>query len=346
MIDPLRRASVLACFASLLALLAAVTVWALGAGAYAIPWSAFRDAALGDVPLSPVQRSVLLSLRLPRALAAIVVGGGLAVAGCTFQAILRNPLADPGFIGVSAGAAVVAAACVAGMSFISWIPLPPSVLISLAALIGALASAGLIMRIARIDGQMQAATLLLAGLAINALCGGLLGLIAYSADDPSLRAITMWLFGSLSRAGWPELAVGMPAIIAGALLLWRCAPSLNALLLGEAEAQHLGVDVRALRLRSIALAVWCTAVSVALAGIIGFVGLMVPHMLRMWVGPDHRLLIPLSAIGGGALLLLADTLARVIAQPAEIPVGIACALLGAPFFLGLLLRWRRAPELT
>ncbi|NKF23402.1 FecCD family ABC transporter permease [Solimonas marina] len=330
----------------LIAGLAVVVVWALGTGPFPLPWQQAINVLLSPSTLSPAEHSVLFTLRLPRVLAALVVGSGLAVAGCVFQAVLRNPLADPGFIGVSGGAAVAAAACLAGLGQLAALPVAPQLLVSLAALAGGIGSAVLVIRIARVDGQTQAVTLLLAGLAINALAGGLLGLIAYTANDPTLRAITLWLFGSLARAGWPELVIGAPAIVIGIILLWRLTPSLNALLLGDAEAGHLGVDVRRLRIVAIGLAVLCTAIAVALAGIIGFVGLMVPHMLRLWIGPDHRRLLPLSALGGALLLAIADTMARAVVQPAEIPVGIVCALLGAPFFLGLLLRDRRLPELV
>lgn len=340
MTDPdARRIPVSAWTFLLLATLACLSLWAILAGPFPL--------SLADLPaLSAAQHSVLFNLRLPRLVAAIGIGGGLAISGCSFQAVLRNPLADPSFIGVSGGAAVAAAACLAALHALSFIALPPQILIAAAALAGGLASAALVMRIARVDGDAQPITLLLAGLAINALAGGLLGLIAYSASDPTLRAITLWLFGSLDRAGWSQLSVAMPAILIASLLLWRMAPSLNALLLGEAEAAHIGVKVASMKRSAIVLAVICAACSVALAGVIGFIGLMVPHMLRMLLGPDHRSLMPLSFLGGAALLTLADTIARIAVQPAEIPVGILCALLGAPFFLGLLLHWRRNPVLA
>ncbi|MFT4045174.1 MAG: iron ABC transporter permease [Solimonas sp.] len=296
--------------------------------------------------LSAVQQTVLLELRLPRALTALLIGGALAVAGCTFQALLRNPLADPSFIGVSGGAAVGAALCLAGLPFLNMLSLPPALPVAAAALVGGLGAALLVLRIADVDGDTQAVTLLLAGLAINAFAAGLLGLIAYGASDPALRAITLWLFGSLGRAGWMELAIAAPLMLLAIAGLWRHAAALNGLLLGEAEAAHIGIDVVRLKRFGILLAVACTALSVALAGIIGFIGLMVPHMLRMLLGPDHRILLPLSWLGGAALLSGADTIARLVLQPAEVPVGILCALLGAPFFVGLLLRWRRSPEFT
>lgn len=324
---------------ALLTALASLSIWAILAGPFPLSFADLQS-------LDPAQHSVLFNLRLPRLVAAIGIGGGLAISGCSFQAILRNPLADPSFIGVSGGAAVAAAACLAVLHQLGFIPVPPQILVAASALAGGLASAALVMRIARVDGDAQAITLLLAGLAINAMAGGLLGLIAYSSNDPTLRAITLWLFGSLERAGWSQLAVAMPAILIASLLLWRMAPSLNALLLGEAEAAHIGVKVIAVKRGAIVLAVICTACSVALAGVIGFIGLMVPHMLRMLIGPDHRALMPLSFLGGAALLTLADTIARIAVQPAEIPVGILCALLGAPFFLGLLMHWRRHPVLA
>ncbi|WP_028079243.1 FecCD family ABC transporter permease [Solimonas soli] len=321
--------------------------WALLTGPLAIDAAQVAAALTGAANrLGAAQHTVLFDLRLPRALAALTIGGALAVAGCTFQAVLRNPLADPSFIGVSGGAAVSAAACLAGLHLVPSLTLPPQLLIALGALLGGLGAAVLVLRIARLDGDTQPITLLLAGLAVNAFAAGLLGLIAYGASDPTLRAITLWLFGSLGRAGWTELAVAMPLMVVASLLLWRQAASLNALLLGEAEAAHIGVDVARLKRGCIALAVVCTALSVALAGVIGFIGLMVPHMLRLLVGPDHRALLPLSFLGGAALLGAADNVARLALQPAEVPVGIVCALLGAPFFLGLLLRWRRSPELA
>jgi iron complex transport system permease protein len=340
------RLEPLACSLLLTAVLAVVFYAALLAGPVTLGAAQIVAALSGHADqLSAAQHTVLFELRLPRALAAILIGGALAIAGCTFQAVLRNPLADPSFIGVSGGAAVSAAACLAVLPAFPALPLPPQLLIAIAALLGGLATAALVLRIARIDGDAQPITLLLAGLAINAFAAGLLGLIAYGANDPTLRAITLWLFGSLGRAGWTELAIAAPLILLAFAALWRRAPSLNALLLGEAEAGHLGVDVVRLKRRSIVLAVACTALSVALAGVIGFIGLMVPHMLRMALGPDHRALLPLSFIGGAALLGAADTVARIALQPAEVPVGIVCALLGAPFFLGLLLHWRRSPEL-
>lgn len=296
---------------------------------------------------SGLQHTVLLELRLPRLLNACCVGGGLAVAGCTFQAVLRNPLADPSFIGVSGGSAVAAAAALAGLGTVptlAW--LPAQLLVPGAALAGGLLAALLVLRLAQIDGEVQAVTLLLTGLAVNALAGGLLGLIAYASQDPTLRVITLWLFGSLSRAGWPEVLVAMSGILLATALLWRRARELNALLLGDAEALHIGVAVGRLKRWSILLAVVASAFAVAAAGVIGFVGLMVPHLLRLLLGPDHRALLPLSFLGGALLLASTDLAARLALQPSELPVGIVTALLGAPFFLALLLRWRHAAELA
>lgn len=335
------RLPVAVCVLLALAALLGLSIWALVAGPFPLSLADLWHALARGTALDAAQHSVLFNLRLPRLAAAIGIGGALAVAGCSFQAVLRNPLADPGLIGVSGGAAAAAAAALAlspGLPL-----LPPQLLVPLAALAGGLITAALVLRLSRTDGDTAPVTLLLAGLAINALAGGVLGLIAYGSNDPTLRAITLWLFGSLDRVGWPELGIGLPVISLAALTLWRLAPALNALLLGEAAATHIGVDVPTLKRTAIVLAVVCASCAVALAGVIGFIGLMVPHLLRMLIGPDHRTLLPMSFVAGAALLLLADIVARIALQPAEIPVGILCALLGAPFFLGLLLRWRRSP---
>ncbi|SEP66276.1 iron complex transport system permease protein [Solimonas aquatica] len=328
----------------LLLLLLATAAASLLAGAVPLAPGELFDALRGGDAHTELQHTVLLQLRLPRLLNAIGVGGGLALAGCAFQAVLRNPLADPSFIGVSGGAAVAAAAALAGLTALPL--LPAQLLVPAAALLGALAAALLVLRLARVDGETQPVTLLLTGLAVNALAGGLLGLIAYASADPTLRVITLWLFGSLSRAGWTEVLIALSGILLAGLLLWRHAAGLNALLLGEAEALHIGVAVRQLKRRSILLAVLASALAVAAAGVIGFVGLMVPHVLRLLVGPDHRALLPLSFLGGALLLSITDLAARLAMQPGELPVGIVTALLGAPFFLALLLRWRHAPELA
>jgi iron complex transport system permease protein len=198
--------------------------------------------------------------------------------------------------------------------------------------------------LSRVDGATEPAQMLLVGLALNAISGAGIGLMAHISSGPALRQLTFWMYGSLGRAGWQEIAVAAPVVALAVLLIplqWR---SLNALLLGEAEAGHLGVDVERLKQRLVLLVLLAVGGSVALTGIIGFVGLVVPQLIRLWAGPDHRLLLPASALLGGALLTAADTAARTIAAPLELPVGVLTALFGGPFFIALLLRLRGRGE--
>lgn len=289
------------------------------------------------------ERIAVLQIRLPRVLLALLVGGALAVAGAAMQGLLRNPLADPGLIGVSAGAALSAAVLmVLGVGAV----LPAPLALPLASFAGSAAAAWAVLRLSLVDGRTRVATMLLAGLALNTIAGAGIGLLAYVADDFALRSVTLWMFGSLGRSGVPELAVAAPLLLLPLALIPRQAQRLNALLLGEAEAQHLGVDVEALKRRVNVLIVLAVGVSVALAGIIGFVGLIVPHLVRLWAGPDHRRVLPASALLGALLLLIADTLSRTLFVPAELPIGILTALIGGPFFLALLLHYRDRPELS
>ncbi len=289
----------------------------------ATPWRAPPEAAL-----------VVLDLRLPRLLLAGLVGGGLAVAGGVMQALFRNPLADPALVGVSAGAALAAAAVLVLVA-----AAPPWAL-PLAAFAGGLAVTWLIYRLARYQGRTLPATLLLAGIAVNAMAGAGIGLLIYLADAPGLRNLTFWLLGSVARGDWTTVAVAGPLVLVCLALLLREARTLDLLSLGEVEAGHLGVDVPRLQRRLIALVALVVGACVAVSGIIGFIGLVVPHLLRLAVGPDHARLLPGCALFGAALLIVADTVARGAAEPAELPVGILTALIGAPFFLWLLLRHR------
>ncbi|MCQ4314002.1 iron ABC transporter permease [Pseudomonas stutzeri] len=285
---------------------------------------------------------ILGQIRLPRALLGMAVGAVLALSGVAMQGLFRNPLADPGLIGVSSGAALGAAVTIVGGELAGGIPtLLEPYLLSLSAFIGGLGVTALVYRLGRRDGRTHVATMLLAGIALTALAGAAIGLFTYLADDTTLRTLTFWNLGSLNGASYARLWPLLLVTVAVAFWLPRRAQALNALLLGESEARHLGFDVERLK-REL---VFCTAMgvgaAVAAAGMIGFVGLVVPHLMRLVVGPDHRLLLPASAIAGGSLLLLADVLARLMLAPAELPIGIVTALLGAPFFLYLLLRGRR-----
>ena len=322
-------------------LLSGVAVLAIGFGSVAIApgevISILARQLFGvDVPpfiQSAGVTSIVMELRLPRILAAILVGAALAVAGGAFQSLLRNPLADPYVLGTSSGAALGAAiAILLPIGGVAW----ELGGVQLAAFIGALASVGLVWRVAGTgSGEERIASVLLVGYAVASLLAAALSLVML-ASGANLRAIFSFLLGGLDGATWPRLAAAALPLIAATTLLALRGRALAGFLLGDEAAQHLGVDVRRERRIAVALASLATAAAVALAGLIGFVGLVVPHLVRLAVGPDPRAVLPLSAIGGALLLLLADTIARSIG----VPVGVITALIGAPFLLWLLHRAR------
>jgi len=301
-------------------------------------------AGLPVADVAPQHEAVILSIRLPRTLLGLLVGAALAVAGAAMQGLFRNPLADPGLIGVSSGAALAAVAVIVlgshGLAFLTTALGPFS--LPVAAFAGGLFTTLIVYRLANQDGRTSVTTLLLAGIAINALCGAGTGLLTYLADDQQLRTLTFWSMGSLGGATWPAVGSAAVLIAVPLFILPLLARTLNALLLGEAEAGHLGIAVQRMQRVIVALAALAVGAAVAVSGIIGFVGLVVPHLLRLALGPDHRFLLPGSALLGGSLLLLADLLARTLVTPAELPIGILTALLGGPFFIALLMRWQRS----
>ncbi|AVO52184.1 iron ABC transporter permease [Pseudomonas mendocina] len=332
-----------------LGLLLMFVLWlSLALGPVSLPLGDTLRAALRllGVPLAAdasVQQAelILAQIRVPRTLLGLAVGMVLALCGVAMQGLFRNPLADPGLVGVSSGAALGAAVViVAGAAFGGLPEAFAPYLLSAFAFIGGLLVTALVYRLGRRDGQTNVATMLLAGIALTALAGAAIGLFTYLADDATLRTLTFWNLGSLNGASYARLWPLLLATLAVALWLPRRARALNALLLGESEARHLGFDVERLK-REL---VFCTALgvgaAVAAAGLIGFIGLVVPHLMRLLVGPDHRLLLPASALAGASLLLLADLVARLALAPAELPIGIVTALIGAPFFLYLLVRGR------
>lgn len=280
-------------------------------------------------------------IRLPRTLLGIATGGVLALAGVAMQGLFRNPLADPGLIGVSSGAALGAAIAIVFGASIGGLPeVFAPYLLSACAFVGGLLVTALVYRLGRHNGQTSVATMLLAGIALTALAGALIGLFTYLADDATLRTLTFWNLGSLNGASYPRLWPLLLITLLVACWLPRRVNALNALLLGESEARHLGFDVERLKIELILCTALGVGAAVAAAGMIGFIGLVVSHLLRLIVGPDHRVLLPASMFGGAILLLLADLIARLALAPAELPIGIVTALIGAPFFLYLLIRGR------
>jgi iron complex transport system permease protein len=343
-LEGLRRRPVVLGLAGLLALALAI-VAGIGLGTVSVSPAHTVGILAREILGWPVAETwpasaetIVMELRLPRVLTALVVGLALAVAGVTFQGLLRNPLADPYVLGTASGAALGAAIGVL-------IPIQLAVLglglVNILAFVGALAAVLIVHHVAGGGGRATLTTLLLTGYAVGSMLAAGLALAMFLAGS-QLRQIFFYLLGSLSGADWQSLLVGLPIILVGTVLIMARARSLNGLLLGDDTALHLGVDVRRERAILLGLASLVTAAAVALAGLIGFVGLVVPHVVRLLVGPNARLVLPLSAIFGGTFLILADLGARIMG---ELPVGIITAVIGAPVFVVLLRRYRAGYQL-
>lgn len=283
------------------------------------------------------EQLVIEQIRLPRILVGAFVGMALAVAGATMQGLFRNPMADPGIIGVSAGGALGAVISIAtGLTGLFFLALPSF------AFVGAVAATFLVYGIAAVGGHFSMATLLLAGVAVNAFLGAVISaIIILLPDNEALREILFWLAGGLDSRAWEHVHISAPLIVGATVVILLRARDLNLLMLGDDEAQALGVRVGVTRVVLLAAAALATGAAVAVSGTIAFVGLVTPHILRLVLGPDHRVLIPLSAIAGAVFVVAADTFARTIIQPAEFRVGVLTAFVGAPFFVLLLIRNKR-----
>ncbi|MBE4463570.1 iron ABC transporter permease [Vibrio parahaemolyticus] len=306
----------------------------------------FTDSLRGLVgahsELAPHIQLVINEIRLPRTILCMFIGAILAICGVVMQGLFRNPLAEPGIIGVSAGAALGGAFAI--VVFAEFSQNHPQ-LMNLAALplfafLGGALTTVLVYWLGTNKFGTSVTIMLLAGVAISALSGAAIGFLNFSADDQMLRDLTLWSMGSLAGANWA--GIGLSSVTLVVLLFWfhKKAMSLNALLLGESEARHLGVPVQKLKRQLILLSAVGVGVTVSICGAIGFIGLVIPHLGRMLAGPDHRILLPISALLGALLLTCADMIARVLLAPAELPVGIVTALIGAPFFIYLLFQQR------
>ncbi|WP_225029154.1 FecCD family ABC transporter permease [Xinfangfangia pollutisoli] len=322
----------------LVLLLLAVSVISLGTGAAGLRLTEILPALFGE-GLDRRAEVILWDIRLPRLALGIVVGASLALSGALLQGLFRNPLADPGIVGVGAGAGLgaVLAIVLGGL-------LPPAIaawtglhLVPFAAFLGGLGVTLLLYRLATRGGQTSVALLLLAGIALAAFAGAATGILIYMADDRQLRDLTFWSMGSLAGASWAKLGGALPLILPAMIAAPFLARGLNALALGEAQALHLGIRVQAMKRLAVFVTAAATGAAVAVSGGIGFIGIVVPHLLRLFAGPDHRALLPQSALLGAALLVAADMIARSIVAPAELPIGIVTACLGAPVFLWILL---------
>lgn len=317
--------------------------------------SVIAGVGLGAVPVAPVRvigaiargiagtgsgltDTLVIDVRLPRVVLAALVGASLAGAGAIFQALFRNPLADPYILGVSSGAglgAITALTLTAGATALRFGLVPA------AAFVGAVLTMVLVVRLASWRGRLDTASLLLAGVAISYTLAALTSFLMVFARE-QMSAVVFWMMGGLSGASWPYIAAIAPMTAVGSALAIAFSRELNLMLLGDERAGHLGLDVERFKLVALGTASLLTAAAVAVAGLIGFIGLMVPHMVRLVAGPDHRWLVPASLLGGASALVFADLIARTIIAPVEIPVGIVTALLGGPFFVWLLLRGGRS----
>ena len=300
-----------------------------------------------DIGISARDQIIVQDIRLPRIVMGILVGAGLAVSGAVMQGLFRNPLADPGLVGVSAGASLGAVSVIVlGATILS----PATALLGgyalpVSAFVGSLIVTLILYQVSTRQGRTSIATMLLAGIALSALAMALTGVLIFVADDQQLRDLTFWQLGSLAGSTWAKVGAAAPIMLVGMIATPFMARGLNALALGEPTAAHLGIPVQ--RLKHVAIVVVSAVVgaAVAVSGGIGFVGIVVPHLLRLVIGPDNRYLLPASALLGGILLLIADAASRTIVAPAELPIGIVTAAAGAPFFLWILLRRRGVVDL-
>ncbi len=336
-------------------LLVIFTLISLITGAVSLSWQDLFAVLTGNRTVdNELAFSIVYDLRLPRTFLCVMVGAILGLCGAALQGLFRNPLADPGIIGVSAGSSLGAATAIVlfptsllasffpGGADIAWLTMSNSAIF---AFVGGLLTTLLVFRIGQTPFGANVSIMLLSGVAIGALAFAALGFLQFIATDSQLRDVSMWQLGSLSGANKQSLLLCSFALIVMLVVLLKQANGLNALLLGESEARHLGIEVEALKRKLVIACSLGVGLSVAVAGMIGFVGLIVPHICRALMGPDHRTLLPVSALMGSIILLLADIFARQVAAPAEVPIGIVTALLGAPFFLALLIRSKKRGNL-
>ncbi|MEM8654345.1 MAG: iron ABC transporter permease [Pseudomonadota bacterium] len=297
--------------------------------------------------LTRMEAIVLWDIRAPRLVLGLLVGAALAVGGAVMQGLFRNPLADPGLVGVSAGAGLgaITAIVLAGFAPLWLMAAVGDQLVPVAAFLGGWASTMVLYQVSTRRGRTSVATMLLAGIALGALAGALSGILVYISDDRQLRDLTFWGLGSLGGASWAKVIAAGPIILVSVMAACALGRGLNGLALGEATAAHIGLNVQRVKNLAILTVAAATGAAVAVSGGIGFIGIVVPHLLRLGTGPDHRPLLINAALLGALLLVLADVIARVIIAPAELPIGIVTAVLGAPVFLWILLRQRGMVDL-
>lgn len=321
-----------------------VVLFSLGMGAMKIPISnvlailAKKTGIINHIVTDDLEENVLLYVRLPRILLGLLVKAALGISGAAIQGIFRNPLAEPGLIGISAGASLFAVLIIGmeSLLFVSLSEILGFYLLTFGAFAGAGLAAMLVYQFSKTDGKPNVATMLLAGIAINALAGALTGLVTYTADEQQLRTITFWMLGSLGGANWNMILGITPLVLIPVFLLPIYGKGLNLFAIGEHQTEQIGMNPGKIKSRVIILSTLAVGACVSVTGIIGFVGLLVPHIIRLIGGADHRLVLPASALLGALVLTVSDMLARVLVAPVELPIGVITALLGAPVFLYIL----------
>lgn len=310
-----------------------MAVFSISAGAVDMPLRKILDVFLGKG--DEASRTIILALRLPRVIEAAVVGMGLSVAGAFFQGLLRNPMADPYVLGISSGAALGATiAIVLGFGILG---------LNAMAFIASLMTVFFVYAISKVGGRISMTTMLLAGIAVSAFMSAVISLMML-LNHGELSRIIFWTMGGFNLTSWEDVMFSVPVIAIGSFALYTFSRDVNAILTGEEVAEHLGVNTELVKKVVLALGSLVTATAVSVGGVIGFVGLIVPHISRLMVGADNRVLVPFSAIFGATFLLFADVVARVILKPVEVPIGIITAAFGGPFFLYLLIKNRRKGE--
>jgi len=335
-------------FVVLSVLLGVGIILCLGAGNMFVPPDEVLSVLLNKVgintgiPFDETNESVVMTLRLPRVLLSILVGAALAVSGVSLQGIFRNPLVDSGLIGIASGASFFAALYILLGSAIPFLVAGnPALTLAFVAFLGAALTTTLVYRISRFQQTIQITLLILAGVALNAIAGSLTGLMTFFASDAQLRDLSFWTLGSLGGATYENLLILTPFVVIPFLFILRSGNALNAFALGEQSAYFLGINTSRVKLIVFLSATAMVGASVSFVGAIGFVGLVIPHILRAIVGPNHRVLIPLSALAGATLLCYSDLISRTLLSPTEIPIGIITALFGTPVLLIIILRQKK-----
>ncbi len=326
-------------------LLVAVVILATTIGSVKVPFLTTGQILLSRLPLADMARTwpgsletIILEIRLPRVFLAGLVGAALATAGATYQGLFRNPLADPYLIGVAQGASLGA---IAGFLLpFDWRGIGFGI-IPLLAFAGAVLSVAIVYLLARVGQTLPMTTLILAGVALGALWGSVVSYLIINSGE-KMHGIIFWLMGSFSLSEWSEVKIVLPYVVVGVAVILLYARSLNVMQLDEEQAQQLGINVEKVKIILLAAATLITAAAVSFVGTIGFVGIIIPHVVRLVWGPDHRFLLPLSVLTGAVFLILADLAARTVLAPTEVPIGVITAIFGAPFFLYLLRRKKRA----